>query len=429
VIDRLKQLIGEDTVSEGDFAAISVHGRRPAAIVSPWNVEQAAAVLRVCSEEGWIVEPSGGGTWLDWGRPPERVDVLLSAERLAGVTDHQPADLTVSVAAGTPLHEIAETVSADRQTLGLDPAVRPGATIGAVIAHASAGPLRLSMGTPRDQVLGLELVTGDGRIVNVGGRVVKNVAGYDLVRLVVGSRGTLGFITRAHLRLKPDPEASVTAMYYADTAEPLIELANGPVTRVWPAAVELVSPAAAAAMGREARWTLAVRSRGNGAFVAEAKRRLGGLVPNVEPDVLDDAEETRFWEGLGNLEARAAVEVSFGALPTRLSRLLETATAIIVNADVGGDWNMVSHVGNGILRLWRVEPLPRETSDRLCGIIGEARGRLEADGGSVIAPLIDAPSDGGFDPFGHPGPVFDLMRGIKAAFDPAGVLSPGRFTV
>jgi glycolate oxidase FAD binding subunit len=122
VIDRLIELIGEDAVSRGEFAAFHIHGRRPSAVVTPWNIEQAAAVLRVCSENRWIVEPAGGGTWLDWGRPPGKVDVLLSAERLAGVTDYQPADLTVTVAAGTPLHEIAETVSADRQTLGLDPA-------------------------------------------------------------------------------------------------------------------------------------------------------------------------------------------------------------------------------------------------------------------------------------------------------------------
>lgn len=429
MIERLRQLIGEDAVSEGDFAAVSVHGRRPAAIVSPWNAEQAAAVLRVCSENHWTVEPAGGGTWLDWGRPPQKIDVLLTAERLAGVSDYQPADLTVTVAAGTPLHEIAETVSADRQTLGLDPAVRPGATIGAVIAHASAGPLRLSMGTPRDQVLGLELVTGDGRVVNIGGRVVKNVAGYDLVRLVVGSRGTLGFITRAHLRLRPDPEHSATALYYADSADPLIELANGPVTRVWPAAIELASPATAAAMGSEERWTLAVRCRGNSAFVAEARRRLGALVPDVQPDILEEADETRFWEGLGNLEARAAVEVSFGSLPTRLGRLVDTANELIVNADLGGDWNMVAHVGNGVLRLWRVDALGGELSDRLRGAINDARARLASDGGSVIAPLIESPAESGFDPFGHPGPVFDLMRGIKTAFDPAGVLSPGRFTV
>jgi glycolate oxidase FAD binding subunit len=429
VIDRLIELIGEDAVSRGEFAAFHIHGRRPSAVVTPWNIEQAAAVLRVCSENRWIVEPAGGGTWLDWGRPPGKVDVLLSAERLAGVTDYQPADLTVTVAAGTPLHEIAETVSADRQTLGLDPAVRPGATIGAVISHASAGPLRLSMGTPRDQVLGVQIVTGDGRVVNLGGRVVKNVAGYDLVRLVVGSRGTLGFITRAHLRLRPEPEEGVTALYHADAAEPLLDLAAGPATRVWPAAMELVSPATSDGIGREASWTLAVRCRGNGAFVAEATRRLGGLLPGVNPDVLDQAEENRFWDGLGNLEARAAVEVGFGSLPSRLGLLIRSGEERIRNGDVGEPWHMAAHVGNGILRMWLVDRISRERTERLYGLIHQARTELQPDGGSVIAPRIDSIPDSTFDPFGHPGPVFDLMNGIKSAFDPAGVLSPGRFTV
>jgi len=429
VIERLRQLIGDDAVAETDFAAIRVHGRRPGAIVSPWNAEQAAAVLRTCTENHWRVEPSGGGTWLDWGRAPERVDVLLSAERLAGVQDHQPADLTVTVAAGTPLHEIAETVSADRQTLGLDPAVRPGATIGAAIAHASAGPLRLSMGTPRDQVLGLEMVTGDGRVVNVGGRVVKNVAGYDLVRLAVGSRGTLGFITRAHLRLRPEPESSVTALYVADSPDPLVELAAGPAARVWPAALELVSPAVVSRFGRDPRWTLAVRCRGNSRFIDEATRRLHVLSPDTHHDVLDEAGETRFWEGLANLEARAAVEVRLTGLPSRLRRLIRAGHDEILHEGTGGDWLVAAHAGNGIVRLWRTDPLDHGRTDALCAAIGSARSAIETDGGRVVAPRIDARDGSDFDPFGHPGPVLELMQGIKAAFDPAGVLSPGRFTV
>jgi len=251
MIERLRQLAGDDAVREGSWTPFRVHGREPQVVVTPSTAEQAAAVLRTCTENDWTVEPAGAGTWLDWGRPPDHVDVLLSAERLAGVTDYAPADLTISVAAGTPLAEVSETVSFDRQMLGFDPPARPGATIGATIATASAGPLRLSVGTPRDQVLGLEVVTGDGRIVRLGGRVVKNVAGYDLVRLLVGSRGTLGFITQAHIRLRPAPEHEITALFVSSRVAPLLELALGPVTRTWPAAIELFGPATSSALGLE----------------------------------------------------------------------------------------------------------------------------------------------------------------------------------
>lgn len=440
MIERLRQLIGDDAVSDGDFLPFRVHGRKPAVVVSPWNADQAAAVLRTCSENGWIVEPAGAGTWLGWGRPPERVDIVLSAERLAGVSDYEPADLTVTVAAGTPLAEVSETVSADRQTLGLDPPARPGATIGAVVSQASAGPLRLSLGSARDQVLGLEMVTGDGRIVQLGGRVVKNVAGYDLVRLAVGSRGTLGFITRAHLRLRPAPDTAVTALFYANSADPLVELAGGPVARTWPAVVEILAPGTAAASGQRASWTLAVRCSGNTGFVSEATRRLRAIVPGVEPDILDESVATHFWDSLATLEARSAVEIRLASLPGRLRRLIALgvdAAALAQVADGGkiqsdndiGDWHLAAHAGNGIVRLWRTEQAGRAAGETLVGAIIEARSELAAEGGTVTMPLLVSGTPPDFDPFGHPGPTIDIMRGIKAVFDPAGILAPGRFTV
>lgn len=438
MIDRLRELIGDDAVSDGAASPFRVHGRTPAVVASPWNAEQAAAVLRVCSENGWAVEAAGSGTWLDWGRPPARLDVVLSTERLAGVTDYEPADLVISVAAGTPLAEVAETVTADRQLLGLDPPARPGATVGATIALASAGPLRLSLGTPRDQVLGLELVTGDGRIVRLGGRVVKNVAGYDLVRLAIGSWGTLGLITRAHLRLRPSYDTEVTALYYAAEPGPLVELARGPASRTWPASMELLAPATTAAVGKERHWALAVRCRGNDAFVAEATRRLRLLVQDVTPEVLGEQDAARFWDALATLEARATLSLRYASLPNRLLRLIGLAgqaahqttpsDAGMKWSDMDLGWHMCAHAGSGIVRLWRTEPLPHDRVAGLRGPIEEARHELGPDGGTVAAPML--PEAGGqIDPFGHPAPLTDIMRGLKAVFDPAGILSAGRFSV
>ncbi len=433
MIQRLRQLLGVDAVTEGEFSPFRVHGRTPIAVVSPWSVEQASALLRACSENGWAVELAGGGTWLDWGRPPHRVDVVLSAERLAGVTDYEPADLTISAAAGTPLAELAETVTVDRQMLGLDPPARPGATLGAAIALASAGPLRLSLGTPRDQVLGLELVTGDGRIVRLGGRVVKNVAGYDLVRLVVGSRGTLGLITAAHVRLRPAPETGVTALFAAGDPVQLGALA-GRAAHTWPAAMELLAPATAAALGRPRQWALAVRCRGNEGFVKEARRRLQALSP-APPELLDEATASRFWEGLANLEARALIAVRMASLPSHLERLVAMASAAVTpNGDThdahGRDaWHIAAHAGNGIVRVWRTEPLTYDATARLTATIDQARHELATHGGTVTTPMPPPAADPGFDPFGEPGPIVDLMRGLKNVFDPAGILSPGRFVV
>jgi len=427
VIERLREVLGDDVVSEGDFSPFRVHGRTPPAIVSPWNAEQAAAALRVCSENRWPVEPAGAGSWLDWGRTPDRSGVVLSTERMAGVTAFEPADLTISVAAGTPLAEVEETVAVDRQTLGLDPPARPGATIGATIALASAGPLRFSLGTPRDTVLGLELVTGDGRVVRLGGRVVKNVAGYDLVRLLVGSRGTLGLITQAHVKLRPAPDVDVTAVYAADSPEWLMAHVYSQAGRVWPAALELISPATAAAVGRPARWCLLVRSRGNAPFVAEARRRLAALEGGAE--FLAEADAAHLWESLGNLEAQARLAVRFASLPNRLGDVLGMARAVAEGPDghSSDSWFVAAHAGNGIARLWRNEPIEGEESavGTLVRSIEEARRLFAPDGGSVIAPLFPTGIDG-FDPFGSPPGLHALTSGIRHVFDPAGILMPGR---
>jgi glycolate oxidase FAD binding subunit len=435
MIDRLRQVAGDDAVREGMWASFRVHDRTPTAIVSPQNAEQAAAVLRVCTENRWIVEPAGGGTWLDWGCPPERVDVILSAERLAGITDYNAADLVISVAAGTPLAEVSETVAFDRQMLGMDPPARPGATVGATIATASAGPLRFSVGTPRDQVLGIELVTGDGRVVRLGGRVVKNVAGYDLVRLVVGSRGTLGFITHAHLRLRPAPEGDITALFAADTVAPLVDLALGPAARVWPAAVEIFGPAMASGLGLERKWTLAIRCRGNEAFTAAAKQRMASLGQATFPD---EFEAARLWDALTTLEAHAAVSIRIASLPNQLGRLLRLAGAPDVppaepwnerSEKQMDEWLLAAHAGNGIVRIWRPDALDEAALARLAGRITEMRSMLASDGGTVTCAMLPERGGRAIDPFGLGGPTLDLMRGIKHVFDPAGILAPGRFFV
>jgi glycolate oxidase FAD binding subunit len=439
MIDRLREVAGQDTVRDGSWTAFRVHGMTPTAVVSPADAEQAAAVLRVCSENGWIVETAGAGTWLDWGRPPARVDVVLSSERLAAIHEYSPADLTISVGAGTPLAEVAETVAFDRQMLGLDPPARPGATTGATIATASAGPLRFSIGSPRDIVLGLELVTGDGRVVRLGGRVVKNVAGYDLVRLVVGSRGTLGFITRAHLRLRPAPEAEATALYAADSPRPLVDLALGPAARVWPAALEIFGPATASALGLERKWTLAVRCRGNEAFTRAARDRLGTFNSASGANFPAELEAARLWESLASLEAHAAIAFRLASLPGRLGPLLELAGVPLEapssepwkqKSENGLDeWLLAAHAGSGLVRIWRPDAPPGLDAQSLAARVAEMRTSLVTDGGTATLPVLPAPLLDAIDPFGVSGPVVDLMRGLKAVFDPAGILLPGRYVV
>jgi len=288
-------------------------------------------------------------------------------------------------------------------------------------------------------VLGLEMVTGDGRAVRIGGRVVKNVAGYDLVRLVVGSRGTLGFITRAHLRLRPAPEADVTALFTAAGPAPLVDLALGRAASVWPAAIEIFGPATASALGLERAWTLGVRCRGNEPFVMAARQRLQSLNNGAAPRMPDEFEAARLWESLSSLEAHASIAFRLASLPGRLGQLLELAGVPLQTAadepwnqksdNTLDEWLLAAHAGSGIVRIWRADPPngidPGALAERVAGM----RSGLAADGGTATLPVIPARMLDLIDPFGAVGPVLEIMRGVKTVFDPAGILLPGRFVV
>jgi len=432
VIERLRAIVGEGGVRTGSAAAAwAVHGVAAAAVVAPGSVEEAAAVLDLASREGWRVEPAGAGTWLGWGRPPERVDVVLTTERLAGIEAYEPADLTAVVGAGMTLGVLEDTLGRHGQWLPLDPAGGGVGTLGAAVSLAEAGPLRLAHGTPRDHVLGLTLVTGDGRVLELGGRVVKNVAGFDLVKLVTGARGTLGLVCRVCVRLRPLPERDATLVLAAAGPDAALELVAAiRDARIEPAALELVSPPLAAGIlgVGAAEWAVVVRLQGGSEAVAEAEARVreraqGGRV--VAPDA---AGAQALWAALGEPEARAALVARLADRPSELADTLATALELPGAARA---WPLLAHAGSGIVRAAvPADALSSEPAGTWAEALGRARARLGERRGTVLC--VRAPRDviaAGLDPFGDPGPALRLMRALKKEFDPAGVLAAGRFVL
>src|ERR671932_594232 len=202
--------------------------------------------VRDAAEHGTPLRVAGRGTWLDAGRPV-RADHLLSLESLSGVVEYTPGDLTLTARAGTPLEEIARVTGAEGQWLALDPFGATSGTLGATVATASSGPLAHAFGTPRDCVLGLETVTGAGAVVRTGGRVVKNVAGFDLTRLFTGSWGTLAVITEVTVRLRALPEVDESYILPVEDAAPALDALVGRLraAAIAPLALELVNAALA----------------------------------------------------------------------------------------------------------------------------------------------------------------------------------------
>jgi glycolate oxidase FAD binding subunit len=233
--------------------ADAVAGVRPALVASPASTEQASAVLRAAAVLGLAVIPRGTGTKLDWGNPPERADLVVDTTRLDQVVEHAAGDLVATAQAGVTLEQLADVLSRAGQRLALDAA----GTVGGVLSTGVAGPLRLRYGTPRDLLIGITIVRADGTIAKSGGKVVKNVAGYDLGKLFAGSRGTLGLITQATFRLHPIPAATAYVTVSCDSAAACAGLlAAAPRPQIAPRAAERPPPPAARSDRRSPRSLL-----------------------------------------------------------------------------------------------------------------------------------------------------------------------------
>ncbi|MEV1239815.1 FAD-binding oxidoreductase [Nonomuraea sp. NPDC049750] len=372
-----------------------VGGVRAGVVALPESVEEISAVLRACAEAGLAVVPVGGGTKLHWGHPPERCDVLLDLCCLNEVVEHAAGDLVVKTQAGVTMDALADALAEQGQELALDVPFAEGATVGGTLAAATAGPRAFRYGTARDLLIGITVVLPDGTVAKSGGRVVKNVAGYDLGKLFTGSYGTLGVIAEATFRLHPLP---------ADRRYVVTELAQRHVQEVTamlaaaqaePSAVELDWP------GGDAPITLAVLVEGSAAGQrAEALREAIGAGA-----VTDEAPA---WWGLVS-DDELLIELRFP--PARTSDVLAEVR------DTG-----LSLRGSPVAgRVW-LQPTAEPPAD-FAGVVSGLRERLTPLGGRVT--VLAAPYEG-VDRWG-PVSALPLMRRVKERFDPERRMSPGRF--
>lgn len=379
-------------------------GLAESAVVS--STAEVRERIMEAADRGVALRIAGGGNWLDAGRPV-RAASTLKLSGLRGIVEYVPGDLTLTARAGTTLEEIRAATAAERQWLALEPFGADTGSLGATIATASSGPLSHAYGGPRDQVLGLETVTGSGAIVRSGGRVVKNVAGFDLTRLFTGSWGTLGVITEATVRLRALPELRQTfALVLRDGVESLGALLRAVrEARIAPIALELASASMAAKLGVADCTVLLTRMAGNEGVVLaqrDALGRLGEVVP------ASDAS----WDALRGAEPPQAAVARFSRAPSRFE---ETWRAALDSLGAGADAYAIGSPSRGIARV--VVPYDRDAD--LEPLVAAAR----AFGGRVIYERL--PSRG-WARTGATSAVADrLSRGVKERFDPMHVLNPG----
>lgn len=420
---------------------------RAPVMVAPGTEEEAALVLSRASTEGWKVLPLGLGSWVEGGGPSD-ADIGLSTRRMKAVREYQPADLTFSAGAGLPLRDLQDLTRPHRQWLPLDPPGWTRGSLGALTSLGMAGPLRHLYGAPRDHVLGLTTVSGDGRVLRWGGRVVKNVAGFDLTRLTVGSWGALGLVTAVSARLFPLPEGEVTLAFPGPGVDALLPAARAMALSALPlAAVELHDPlegpgdGVGGEGGRRSSVSLVLRLLGTTAQVSEMETRIRGELRGElgRPRRLEGDASIAFHEGLSRWEEGAWLVARLALLPSRMATLLASAGELrkLAASQAGGGEDeagaapaavrLAAHVGAGVLRV-AVGPL--ETGPRSpepwVEALGKLRAALEADGGTLTLSSGPPSLMRALGPWGGDTAVEGLMKGLKAEVDPRGVMAPGR---
>jgi glycolate oxidase FAD binding subunit len=411
--NEFRAILAPDSIRAAT-AADAVCGVQPRLVLEPANEQQLAAALRFANDASLAVIPRGGGTKLSWGNPPSRADVILSTARLDKIIEHAWADLTVSVEAGCTVQKLQSALAQHGQRLAFDPLWPAQATIGGVLSTNDSGSLRLRFGALRDLIIGVTLALPDGTLASSGGKVVKNVAGYDLPKLVTGALGTLAVISRAIFRLHPLPRNTKTLSISGCTLEEMQRL----ILAVQDS--KLAHTALQARIAQDAEPVVDILFEGTGAGIAAQEAHLRELARPAS--VLEAANTvwTASQELWGSANSAAAAVAKITMLPASIARSIETMQRI--TASRNAQWKVTMQAtGIGWLRL-------EGSPESLHTVLTDLRFELERAGGS-LAVFRHPDNMERLDAWGQPGDSLPLMRAVKNQFDPKNTLNPGRFIV
>jgi glycolate oxidase FAD binding subunit len=410
--DNLSRHVGAVSADPAILGAYSIDGQVPALLCQVFGVDEIGPALRLCAEAGATVIPWGGGTLMGLGNLSQRVDVVLALDKLSRLVEHDDANLTATVEAGMTCAAFQRALAERRQFLPVDPPRPERATLGGLAAANINGPRRALYGGMRDLVIGMKMALATGERVKTGGKVVKNVAGYDLAKLFIGSLGTLGVITELTYRVSPLPEvaASFVATGAMDRCLAFAKETYG--SPLLPSAL-VVAGAADEGACRAAAWV-----EGFEEGVARHMRVLSAAAgrAGLEVQVLRDAAHEALWQELGGFGW------SGGGILCRLTVPAGSIEKILPQlAASGAVSGYAAHYGSGALWVL-LEPSPAGAGfyKSLAAATRDCRGH------AIIASAPAALKQS-LDVWGAPPPTLALMRRIKQQFDPDGILSPGRF--
>ena len=409
--EDLQNIVGKGNVREAT-AEDAIEGVTPALVVEPGSVDEISAVMKLASANGLVVCPRGGGTKTGLGAPPRSVDLVLSMARMDEIIEHVPGDQVVRVQAGVKLETLQQRLAEANQMLALDPP-EAGTTVGGIVATNASGPRRFRYGTVRDLIIGVTVVLADGTVAKAGGKVVKNVAGYDLGKLFTGSLGTLGVIADCNFRLHPRPDSARTVAVEVETPQAAQDAAQALVhSQVEATAIELH-------WGGEAKLVSVLLESIPGGIEAKEERARFLLEPFGEVRTLEDDEA----DNLGPLDPPPVgdeVFVKITAPPAELAAVLESVLDAAGRRDVRA--RFTGHAGTGVT----FAGLSGE-EETLVEVVGEVREIRTRSGGGLVVVYAPLSIKEKVDVWGPAGDYGGLLRRVKEKFDPGYVMNPGRF--
>lgn len=410
-------------------SAIAQTASKPSGVVYPETTAALSDVMAQASRQGWRVLTTGQGSKLSWGGQAEGIDLVVSTARLNRVVEHAVGDFTVTVEPGVQFAALQQQLAAHRQFLAIDPAFSSQATVGGLVATADAGSLRQRYGGLRDMLIGVQFVRHDGEVARAGGRVVKNVAGYDLMKLMTGAYGSLGILSELTFRLYPMQAVSRTLVLSGGETALEQAVAELRLSGLTPVAMDVTLARLTDKLtGSESsdHMSLVARFQGIADGVDEQSARLEKVATThgMCLQQLDGEQDTQFWQGVSGLirseSVLCKVGMRPGALPTLLAQLEEP---------VNERCEVLLHGGSGLGWVQWPEDMAEDMAkgDTLKQEIAKVRSHCQNNGGFLT--LLQAPNSlkDSMDVWGYTGNALKVMSDIKQKFDPQRLLSPGRF--
>ena len=443
---RLKEIAGRATVTQDrdKLQAYALDGRRPKVIVSPKTADEVSKIVAYANQEHLALVPMGNGTKTGMGGIPKTMDIVLLTTRLNRITDCDIDNLTLTAESGITLSQVQRHLAKEGKGyfLPLDPPFTDKATLGGIVATNSSGPKRLTYGTARDLIIGMKAVFPNGDLVVSGGKTVKNVSGYDMCKLLIGSFGTLGIICEITFKLLPLPEREASLLVPFKT----LDEANGFVetithSQLLPASIETLNALAV----RKMKYHLPLPSDGNYVVaiglegVAESTERQISDMGNIEkkhgalePMALDSERHHAFWNALRDFSGGLAkrypeyVALKSNFLISKCGQMIGSYEKIAKG--VGMDCAFISHSGSGILYTYVLgNQESRSRTESLIKFIKKLTSEAAKNEGNLVIESSPSLVKKKVDPWGKSRSDAPMMRRIKRQIDPAGILNPGRY--